>query len=56
MMNAGVPVTPGYNGEDQSVAILKAEALKISYPIMIKAVMGGGGKVYFKQCSVRFII
>lgn len=45
MIKAGVPVTPGYHGEDQSLECLKREAEKISYPIMIKAVMGGGGKV-----------
>ncbi|MWV29139.1 acetyl/propionyl/methylcrotonyl-CoA carboxylase subunit alpha [Aurantiacibacter rhizosphaerae] len=44
MMNAGVPVTPGYLGEDQSVDRLKAEADAIGYPVLIKAVAGGGGK------------
>ncbi len=44
MRAAGVPVTPGYEGEDQSVATLKAEADKINYPVLIKAVAGGGGK------------
>jgi 3-methylcrotonyl-CoA carboxylase alpha subunit len=44
MIAAGVPVTPGYLGEDQSPANLKAEAEKIGYPILIKAVAGGGGK------------
>ncbi|MCA1653392.1 MAG: biotin carboxylase N-terminal domain-containing protein [Sphingomicrobium sp.] len=44
MIAAGVPVTPGYLGEDQSAATLKAEADKIGYPILIKAVAGGGGK------------
>lgn len=44
MIKAGVPVTPGYHGEDQSLERLKAEARKITYPVMIKAVMGGGGK------------
>ena len=44
MIAAGVPVTPGYLGEDQSPATLKAEAEKIGYPILIKAVAGGGGK------------
>jgi 3-methylcrotonyl-CoA carboxylase alpha subunit len=44
MIAAGVPVTPGYHGEDQSIETLKAEALKIGYPVMIKAVLGGGGK------------
>ena len=44
MIAAGVPVTPGYLGQDQSPAVLKAEAAKIGYPILIKAVAGGGGK------------
>jgi len=44
MIAAGVPVTPGYLGEDQSPATLKAEADKIGYPILVKAVAGGGGK------------
>jgi 3-methylcrotonyl-CoA carboxylase alpha subunit len=44
MRAAGVPVTPGYEGEDQSPERLKAEADKIGYPVLIKAVAGGGGK------------
>ena len=44
MIAAGVPVTPGYLGQDQNPAALKAEAAKIGYPILIKAVAGGGGK------------
>ncbi len=44
MIAAGVPVTPGYLGEDQSPVTLKAEAEKIGFPILIKAVAGGGGK------------
>ena len=44
MAKAGVPVTPGYLGEDQSEARLKAEADAIGYPVLIKAVAGGGGK------------
>ena len=44
MMAAGVPVTPGYQGEDQSEARLQGEAGKIGYPVLIKAVAGGGGK------------
>jgi 3-methylcrotonyl-CoA carboxylase alpha subunit len=44
MAAAGVPVTPGYLGEDQSEATLQAEADKIGYPVLIKAVAGGGGK------------
>ncbi|MBX7483631.1 acetyl/propionyl/methylcrotonyl-CoA carboxylase subunit alpha [Qipengyuania qiaonensis] len=44
MRAAGVPVTPGYEGEDQSVERLKKEADAIGYPVLIKAVAGGGGK------------
>ncbi|XP_050673326.1 methylcrotonoyl-CoA carboxylase subunit alpha, mitochondrial [Leptidea sinapis] len=44
MSNAGVPIVKGYHGEDQSIEKLKAEALRIGFPIMIKAVRGGGGK------------
>jgi 3-methylcrotonyl-CoA carboxylase alpha subunit len=44
MIDAGVPVTPGYLGADQSLTTLEAEAGKIGYPILIKAVAGGGGK------------
>ncbi|WP_434730339.1 acetyl/propionyl/methylcrotonyl-CoA carboxylase subunit alpha [Rhizobium binae] len=44
MQAAGVPVTPGYLGPDQSEARLMAEADAIDYPVLIKAVAGGGGK------------
>ncbi|UOR16607.1 acetyl/propionyl/methylcrotonyl-CoA carboxylase subunit alpha [Qipengyuania aquimaris] len=44
MRDAGVPVTPGYEGEDQSIERLKKEADAIGYPVLIKAVAGGGGK------------
>ncbi len=44
MQKAGVPVVPGYLGEDQSAKHLAAEAKKIGYPVLIKAVAGGGGK------------
>ena len=44
MIAAGVPVTPGYLGEDQSPDRLKVEADAIGYPVLIKAVAGGGGK------------
>jgi 3-methylcrotonyl-CoA carboxylase alpha subunit len=44
MAEAGVPVTPGYMGENQDPDFLKAEAGKIGYPVLIKAVAGGGGK------------
>ena len=44
MIAAGVPVTPGYLGEDQSAERLRTEADAIGYPVLIKAVAGGGGK------------
>ena len=44
MAEAGVPVTPGYMGEEQSTGFLAGEAAKIGYPVLIKAVAGGGGK------------
>jgi 3-methylcrotonyl-CoA carboxylase alpha subunit len=44
MQKAGVPVTPGYMGNDQSAQRLQDEAGKIGYPVLIKAVAGGGGK------------
>ena len=44
MIKAGVPVTPGYLGEDQGPARLEAEAAATGYPVLIKAVAGGGGK------------
>ncbi|MXQ07784.1 biotin/lipoyl-binding protein [Alphaproteobacteria bacterium GH1-50] len=44
MEKAGVPVVPGYHGDDQSDARLAEEADRIGYPVLIKAVGGGGGK------------
>jgi 3-methylcrotonyl-CoA carboxylase alpha subunit len=44
MAEAGVPVTPGYLGEDQDPKRLKKEAGAVGYPMLIKAVAGGGGK------------
>jgi 3-methylcrotonyl-CoA carboxylase alpha subunit len=44
MITAGVPVTPGYLGEDQDPERLQSEADAIGYPVLIKAVAGGGGK------------
>ena len=44
MAAAGVPVTPGYLGEDQSPKTLKKEAALVGWPVLIKAVAGGGGK------------
>jgi len=44
MITAGVPVVPGYHGANQDDVLLAAEADKMGYPVLIKAVSGGGGK------------
>jgi 3-methylcrotonyl-CoA carboxylase alpha subunit len=44
MTEAGVPVTPGYLGDDQDARRLHSEAAAIGFPVLIKAVAGGGGK------------
>ena len=44
MQGAGVPCVPGYQGADQSDATMLTEAKKIGFPVMIKAVAGGGGR------------
>ena len=44
MEAAGVPLVPGYHGADQDPALLKAEAVRIGFPVLIKASAGGGGK------------
>jgi geranyl-CoA carboxylase alpha subunit len=44
MQKAGVPIVPGYQGADQSDAAMLSEARKIGFPVMIKAVAGGGGR------------
>ncbi|CCD42512.1 similar to 3-methylcrotonyl-CoA carboxylase subunit alpha [Botrytis cinerea T4] len=44
MINAGVPCIPGYHGENQEPEHLLNEAKKIGFPVMVKAVKGGGGK------------
>ncbi len=44
MMDAGVPCVPGYQGEEQDATRLAEEAQRIGYPVMIKAVAGGGGR------------
>ncbi|MBB5203223.1 3-methylcrotonyl-CoA carboxylase alpha subunit [Inhella inkyongensis] len=44
MEAAGVPLVPGYHGADQDPALLKREADRIGYPVLIKASAGGGGK------------
>lgn len=44
MANAGVPLVPGYHGENQDSAFLQEQADVIGYPVLIKASAGGGGK------------
>jgi 3-methylcrotonyl-CoA carboxylase alpha subunit len=44
MEKAGVPVVPGYHGDNQDIDFLRAQAGEIGYPVLIKAVAGGGGK------------
>ena len=44
MQAAGVPCVPGYQGADQSDAAMLAEAERIGFPVMIKAIAGGGGR------------
>lgn len=44
MEKAGVPLTPGYHGDDQNSEHLRREADAIGYPVLIKAAAGGGGK------------
>ncbi len=44
MEKAGVPLTPGYHGDDQDPAMLAREAGRIGFPVLIKASAGGGGK------------
>ena len=44
MADAGVPVVPGYHGDNQDPEFLKRKAYEIGYPVLVKAVSGGGGK------------
>ena len=44
MEQAGVPLVPGYHGDDQSPALLKQHADQMGYPVLLKATAGGGGK------------
>ena len=53
MIAAGVPCTPGYHGDDQEPEKLKAHADDVGYPVLIKAVMGGGTKQRGAKRRVR---
>ena len=44
MQRAGVPVVPGYHGDNQSPKFLREKAYEIGYPVLIKAIAGGGGR------------
>src|SRR3569832_2242364 len=44
MEQAGVPLVPGYRGDNQEPEFLRAQAAAIGYPVLIKASAGGGGK------------
>jgi 3-methylcrotonyl-CoA carboxylase alpha subunit len=44
MRSAGVPVVPGYDGDDQAVATLTTAAAEIGFPVIVKASAGGGGR------------
>lgn len=44
-IQCGIPVVPGYNGNDQSLSRLKEEVERIGFPVLLKATMGGGGRV-----------
>lgn len=44
MIKMGIPVIPGYHGEDQTSSLLSKKAVEIGFPVLIKASAGGGGK------------
>jgi 3-methylcrotonyl-CoA carboxylase alpha subunit len=44
MQEAGVPLVPGYHGDDQNPALIKQSANDMGYPVLLKATAGGGGK------------
>jgi 3-methylcrotonyl-CoA carboxylase alpha subunit len=52
-VSVGVPVVPGYNGDDQNDRQLAAEAVRIGLPVMIKATAGGGGKGMRPVCAAE---
>jgi 3-methylcrotonyl-CoA carboxylase alpha subunit len=44
MQKAGVPLVPGYHGDDQNPALIRQSANEMGYPVLLKATAGGGGK------------
>jgi 3-methylcrotonyl-CoA carboxylase alpha subunit len=44
MQRAGVPVVPGYHGDNQNPKFLREKAYEIGYPVLVKAIAGGGGR------------
>ncbi|MBK7638474.1 MAG: hypothetical protein IPJ22_00010 [Bacteroidetes bacterium] len=44
MQSHNVPTIPGYQGDDQSETTIKAKAIEIGFPVLLKASAGGGGK------------
>jgi 3-methylcrotonyl-CoA carboxylase alpha subunit len=54
MTEAGVPVVPGYHGDNQDPEFLYEKAKECGFPIMLKAVLGGGGKVR-RFCLLGFL-
>lgn len=56
MQKAGVPLTPGYHGDNQDADFLKQQADQIGYPVLIKASAGGGGKgMRLVESAVEFL-
>ena len=56
MQRAGVPVVPGYYGDNQNPKFLREKAYEIGYPVLIKAIAGGGGRGHAprrRACRVR---
>lgn len=52
-VRCGIPVIPGYNGGDQSMSRICEEVKQIGYPALLKATMGGGGRVNLSCRSYR---
>ncbi len=56
MAKAGAPIVPGYHGDNQSPKFLKEKAYEIGYPVLIKAIAGGGGTGHAtrrRPCRIR---